>query len=93
MTSVDPVDTRSTIASARPEPRRHLDGPGDRDDLDGDLLLLEEAPRGVGVGGRDPEPARSATRLVRRVVGDGGGEPASTVAERPDPWAAPRRSR
>ena len=84
MTSVEPVETRSTIALGEPEPRRDLDGAGDRDDVDGDPALLEEPARGVRVGGRDPQAGEVLDRLLRGVVGDRGGEPAPPVAELAD---------
>ena len=62
--SVEPVETRSTIASATPEPRGDLDGARERDDVDGDRLAGEEAPGDVRVGRRD-----AATGEVARSTG------------------------
>ena len=53
MTSVEPVDTRSTMPSARPSRGATSTAPGDRDDVDVDAALGEEAAGGVRVGGRD----------------------------------------
>ena len=84
ITSVEPVETRSTIALGQAEPRRDLDGAGDRDDLDGDRPLREEPAGGVRVGRRDPQAGEVLDGLVRRVVRDGRGEPAAAVAEDAD---------
>ena len=80
-------------ALGQAEPRRDLDGARDRDDLDRDAAALEEATRRVRVGGGDPEAGQVLDRLVGRVVRDGGGEPATAVAEGPDLRAVRRRSR
>ena len=66
------------------EPRRDLDGARDRDDLDRDAALREEAAGGVRVGGRDAQAGEVLDGLVRRVVRDRGREPAAAVAERAD---------
>ena len=79
--SVDPVDTRSTIPSATPEPRSDLDRTRQRHDVDGDPLAREEAPRDVGVGRRDAVAGELGDRLVRGVGRHRGGKPAATVPE------------
>ena len=64
------------------EPRGDLDGARDRDDVDGDALVREEAAGRVGVGRRDAEAGELLDRRVRRVRRDRGGEAAGAVAER-----------
>ena len=63
------------------EPRRDLDRPGDRDDVHGDALVREEPAGRVRVGRRDPQAGEVLDRPVRAVGRDGGGEPATAVAE------------
>ena len=66
------------------EPRGDLDRARDRDDVDGDAALGEEAAGGVRVGRRDAQAGQVLDRLVRRVGRDRGREPAAAVAERAD---------
>ena len=84
MTRVEPVETRSTMPSARPEPRRDLDRARDRDDVHGDAARLEEATGRVRVGRGDPQAGQVLDGLLGRVGGDGGRQPATAVAEGPD---------
>ena len=66
------------------EPRRDLDRPGDRDDLDRDAALGEEPTGRVRVGGRDAHAGQGLDRLDRRVRRHGGGEAAAAVAQLAD---------
>ena len=93
MTSVEPVETRSTIASARPSRGATSTAP--------EIGMISTAmPRsskkrravfGWAVATR--RPARSSTVWYGAVVRDGGGQPAAAVAERRGRAAARRRSR
>ena len=81
MTSVEPVETRSTIASASPSRGATSTAPEIGMTSTGMPSLLEEPARGVRVGRRDPQAGQVLDGLLRRVVRDGRGEPAAPVAE------------
>jgi len=69
MISVEPLDTKSTIASARPSLRA-----GDGDDLDGDRLRGEKAAGRVRVSRGDTKPGQILERLVGAVGRHCGGK-------------------
>ncbi len=81
MTSVEPVETRSTIASARPSRGATSTAPEIGHDVDRDAPLVEEPAGGVRMGGRDPQTGQVLDGPVRRVGGDRGRQAAATVAE------------
>ena len=84
MASVEPVETRSTIASARPSRGATSTAP--------EIGMISTAmPRSAknrravfGWAVATRRPARSSTVVRCGVVRDRGGEPAAAVAERPD---------
>ena len=66
------------------EAGRHLDGPGDRDDLDVDPRLGEEPPGDVGVGRRNAAAGQVVNVSMRCADRDGRGEAAAPEAEKAD---------
>ena len=66
------------------EPRRHLDRAGDRDDVDRDAALGEEAAASSAGGPSRPAGRRGPRRPGRASRRDRDREPAAAVAERPD---------
>ena len=93
ITSVEPVETRSTMPSARPSRGATSTAPEIGMISTAMPAPVEEAARRVRVGGGDAQAGQVLDGLVRRVVRDGGGEPAAAVAERRGRAAARRRSR
>ena len=85
ITSVEPVETRSTIASARPSRGATSTAPEIGMISTGMPRSVEEPAGGVRVGRRDAQAGEVLDAPVRRVVGDRGREPAPAVAERADP--------
>ena len=86
MASVEPGRDEVDDRLGETEARRDLDGAGDRDDVDRDALVGEEASCGVRVGGRDAQAGQVRRSSRYGAVGrDGGGEPAAAVAEVADP--------
>ena len=81
MTRVDPVETRSTIASARPSRGATSTAPEIGMMSTSMPSLGEEAAGRVRVRGRDAQARKVLDRLVRGVVRDGRREPAAAVAE------------
>ena len=84
MTSVEPVETRSTIASA--SPRRGATSTAPEIGMMSTAMpaLREEPPGAVRVRRRDAQPGEILDRLVGRVGGYGGGEAAPAVPELAD---------
>jgi hypothetical protein len=80
---VEPVETRSTIASARPS--RGATSTAPEIEMTSAAMDREEASGCVGVGGRDAEPRELLDRLVGGVGRDGRREPATAEAQRPEP--------
>ena len=64
--AVEPVETRSTTASERPEAGRGLDRARDRDELGLDARLRQRRPCRNRVGRRDAQAREVGERLLRR---------------------------
>ena len=87
---VEPVDTRSTIASARPSRGATSTAPDREMTSTGMPWSREEAPRDVGMRGGDADAGQVRDRLVGRVRRRRGRQPAAAVAQVPEARAGRR---
>ena len=85
ITIVEPVETRSTMASASPRRGATSTAPEIGITSTGNRARFEEPTRGVRVGCRDPQAGQVLDGLVRQIIRNGGGEAALPVAEVADP--------